>query len=125
MYNNTGKGASEQAKQASEKMWEGGDLDLGLYFIGDEVTIEGEMFYVIGENQDNLILLAKDCINTTTLKQSAEANTIAFSAANYWSSTFTDINENGEPTSNGLISFFNHKHVSALLCNYSSIKEDA
>ena len=35
------------------------------------------------------------------------------------------IDENGEPISNGLISFFNHKHVSALLCNYSSIKEDA
>ena len=35
------------------------------------------------------------------------------------------IDENGEPKSNGLISFFNNKHVSALLCNYSSIKEDA
>ena len=35
------------------------------------------------------------------------------------------IDENGEPVSNGLISFFNHKHISALLCNYSSIKEDA
>ena len=35
------------------------------------------------------------------------------------------IDENGEPKSKGLISFFNHKHVSALLCNYSSIKEDA
>ena len=35
------------------------------------------------------------------------------------------IDENGEPISNGLISFFNYKHVSALLCNYSSIKEDA
>lgn len=35
------------------------------------------------------------------------------------------IDENGEPVSNGLISFFNHKHISALLCNYSGIKEDA
>lgn len=35
------------------------------------------------------------------------------------------INEDGEPVSDGLISFFNHKHISALLCNYSGIKEDA
>ena len=35
------------------------------------------------------------------------------------------INEDGEPVSTGLISFFNHKHICALLCNYSSIKEDA
>ena len=35
------------------------------------------------------------------------------------------IDENGEPVSDGLITFFNHKHVSALLCNYSGIKEDA
>lgn len=35
------------------------------------------------------------------------------------------INRNGEPVSDGLISFFNPKHISALLCNYSSLKEDA
>lgn len=35
------------------------------------------------------------------------------------------IDENGEPVSNGLINFFNHNHMSALLCNYSSLKEDA
>ncbi len=35
------------------------------------------------------------------------------------------INENGLPESNGLVSFFNPKHISALLCNYSALKEEA
>lgn len=35
------------------------------------------------------------------------------------------INEDGEPESDGLISFFNPKHLSALLCNYSLLKEEA
>ena len=35
------------------------------------------------------------------------------------------IDENGEPVSDGLISFFNYEHISALLCNYSALKEDA
>lgn len=35
------------------------------------------------------------------------------------------IDENGEPHSDGLINFFDPKHICALLCNYSAIKEDA
>ena len=35
------------------------------------------------------------------------------------------INEEGEPESDGIISFFNPKHLSALLCNYSALKEEA
>ncbi|MCC8068743.1 MAG: hypothetical protein LIO71_03130 [Ruminococcus sp.] len=35
------------------------------------------------------------------------------------------IDENGVPHSNGLVTFFDPKHVSALLCNYSKLKEDA
>lgn len=35
------------------------------------------------------------------------------------------IDENGEPVSDGLLTFFNHKHMSAILCNYSALKEDA
>lgn len=34
------------------------------------------------------------------------------------------INEKGEVSSDGMISLFNPTHVSALLCNYSKIKED-
>lgn len=34
------------------------------------------------------------------------------------------INEKGEIQSDGLITLFNPKHVSALLCNYSKLKED-
>lgn len=35
------------------------------------------------------------------------------------------ITENGEIVSDGLISLFNPKHISALLCNYSRLKEDS
>ena len=35
------------------------------------------------------------------------------------------INENGEPQNDGAVSFFNPKHVSALLCNYSGLKEES
>ena len=34
------------------------------------------------------------------------------------------ITEDGEIKSNGLINLFNPKHISALLCNYSKLKED-
>lgn len=32
---------------------------------------------------------------------------------------------NGEPRNDGILSFFNPKHVSALLCNYAALKEEA
>lgn len=35
------------------------------------------------------------------------------------------INEDGDPVSNGLISFFDPHHVCCLLCNYSKLKEDS
>lgn len=35
------------------------------------------------------------------------------------------INANGEPQNDGAVSFFNPKHLSALLCNYSALKEEA
>lgn len=35
------------------------------------------------------------------------------------------IDENGVPHSDGLVTFFDPKHISALLCNYSKLKEDA
>ena len=35
------------------------------------------------------------------------------------------IDENGMPQSSGLCSFFNPKHISALLCNYSALKEES
>ena len=33
--------------------------------------------------------------------------------------------ENGEPYNSGFVSFFNPKHLSALLCNYSALKEES
>lgn len=35
------------------------------------------------------------------------------------------IGENGEPYNSGFVSFFNPKHISALLCNYSMLKEES
>lgn len=35
------------------------------------------------------------------------------------------ITEDGEVKSNGIITFFDPKHISALLCNYSKLKEDS
>lgn len=35
------------------------------------------------------------------------------------------INDDGTVSSDGIISFFNSKHISALLCNYSKLKENA
>lgn len=35
------------------------------------------------------------------------------------------ITKDGEVKSDGLVSFFNSKHISALLCNYSKLKEDS
>lgn len=52
------------------------------------------------------------------------SNTIkSFTKANL--SEHITINDAGEPVSDGLISFFEPKHISALLCNYSALKEDA
>ncbi len=47
----------------------------------------------------------------------------SFSTMNF--SETTTITEDGEVYSNGLITLFEPKHVSALLCNYSRLKEDA
>ena len=52
------------------------------------------------------------------------SNTIrSFIKANLVDDIF--INSNNEPQNNGMISFFNPKHISALLCNYSALKEEA
>ena len=58
------------------------------YTIGDEVTIGTEEFWVIensAETNANVVLLAKQAIDTTNLVQSSSANSIAFSASMYWS----------------------------------------
>jgi hypothetical protein len=34
------------------------------------------------------------------------------------------IDDNGEPTSDCAVTFFNPNHVCALLCNYSALKQD-
>lgn len=38
---------------------------------------------------------------------------------------YIEINENMEPVNHGLVSFFNPKHISALLCNYSILKQES
>ena len=59
------------------------------YNVGDQVTVGGENFYVIkasSASEEKVTLLAEKNIDTTTMKQSDSANTIAFSSTNYWSS---------------------------------------
>ena len=48
-------------------------------------------------------------------------------AKTFVKSTFNDdiyIDENGMPQNRGMCSFFNPKHLSALLCNYSALKQE-
>ena len=60
-----------------------------------------------------------------------EAKPTAFSANAVRSFARADFNEhitfdeNGLPISDGLCSFFNPKHISALLCNYSALKQES
>lgn len=84
------------------------ELDGGFkaYKIEDEVTVNGESFYVIAdsdETEGKVTLLAKICINTKTLEQSSSADMIEFSSTAYWTSTATsypyDLIEEGKPDS--------------------------
>ena len=64
------------------------NIEYIAYSVGDEVTIGTEKFYVIVSSdvtQEKVTLLAKNCINTTTLVQSADADKPAFSSIDYWS----------------------------------------
>lgn len=64
-----------------------------------------------------------------TIKNDVKQITYTTAAARGFArSTFDDIiyeNENGMPVNDGLVSFFDPKHLSALLCNYSALKEEA
>ena len=75
------------------------------YSIGEEVTVNGEEFYVIedsDESQSTVTLLAKECISTYTLVQSSSANTMAFSTYNSWAASSpeypVDLSFNGAPS---------------------------
>ncbi len=76
--NGSGNGAGEQKVAITPKK--------ETYTIGEPVTIGEENFYVIGDDANKVTLLAKDCIDTTTLVHSASADKPAFSSTNYWSS---------------------------------------
>ena len=61
------------------------------YSIGDKVTLKvdgvDEVFFVIKdspESEDIVTLITKENIDTSTFKQSASANTIAFSEVKFW-----------------------------------------
>jgi type II secretory pathway pseudopilin PulG len=70
------------------------------YAVGDYVKIGTEGFYVIkasSSTEEYVTLLAAKCINTSTLTQTDNYNTIAFSKTNYWSEATTyplDLNTN-------------------------------
>lgn len=61
--------------------------------VGSEVSIDGEHFYIIASNSDELTLLSKYTIDIANLEQdnnNATQNTIAFSSSYYWATTCTD-----------------------------------
>ena len=60
------------------------------YNVGDKVTVGGEGFYVL-KNEDKLTLLAEKNLDTTNLQQSDNADNIKFSSTNYWTSLDTEI----------------------------------
>ena len=60
-----------------------------------------------------------------TIKQPMySANAVKSFARSDFSEEIT-IDDNGMPQSNGICSFFNPKHISALLCNYSALKQES
>ena len=63
----------------------------GTYNVGDKVTVGGEGFYVLKNNEDKLTLLAEKNLDTTNLQQSDNADNIKFSSTNYWTSLDTEI----------------------------------
>ena len=61
------------------------------YNVGDKVTVGGEGFYVLKNNEDKLTLLAEKNLDITNLQQSDNADNIRFSSTNYWTSLDTEI----------------------------------
>ena len=61
------------------------------YNVGDKVTVGGEGFYVLKNNEDKLTLLAEKNLDITNLQQSDNADNIKFSSTNYWTSLDTEI----------------------------------
>ena len=59
--------------------------------IGDEVTVGGEQFYVLGRdnNSDTVELIAKYNLNSDGTAQSSVKVNCEFSSTDYWSSSFT------------------------------------
>jgi len=68
VYNSTGKGASEQAKQASEQMWEGVDTSVGL---GEANEPQEEMitFKLEGETADGVEMIECTVAKGTTWRE--------------------------------------------------------
>ena len=69
-----------------------GSVEYTEYLIGQEVTVDGENFYVIADSdktQEKVTLLAKYCLNQAGTEQSNATyseTTCAFSSTDYWSS---------------------------------------
>lgn len=61
--------------------------------------------------------------NAAVLASASSGNTIRNLVTANLSELIT-IDKDGEPASNCLLNFFNWNHISALLCNYSALKED-
>lgn len=57
--------------------------------------------------------------------QTMRCNSLVKSIAQINLNESITVDENGQPHSSGLLNFFEPEHISAILCNYSKLKEDS
>ena len=76
---------------------------------------------IIEMRQDQYIIRNSHRGNGGYSKTNSTARSIA--SVDFYDKIYFD--EDGNPVNDGLISFFNPKHIEALLCNYSDLKQEA
>ena len=94
-------------------------------------SLKGQVAKAKGKRKFNLKKqLIEMCQEQYTIKNNVKqpifnaSNAIKSFARADFSETIS-FDENGMPVSNGICSFFNPKHISALLCNYSALKAES
>ena len=83
---------------------------------------KGKIGYVFSEKEDKAYSYFNDKKRVVVTQANGEKINVLNGEYNYWNDTYYD--ENGEIHTDCLISIFNPKHISLLLCNYSKLKEE-
>ena len=93
-------------------------------------NVKGQVSRASGKRKYNLKKqLIEMCQEQYTIKNTVKqpmftSNAVKSFAHSDFSENIT-FNDNGIPVSDGICSFFNPKHLSALLCNYSALKQES